>query len=223
MAAKQVYTVRLHADQVTGLEAMADKLGLSISHLIRSAVDDYLRQERERNYLDEVRADIVTAVNRLGRQVEKDRAEQQYVMAMLDYQRKFISYALPAPIDSLAANQILEKREKHFIDSIPLLFANKSRAKVTEKIQKSNLDLSDEESNSEQLHALEPESEFHSVASESVSVSDKIISQKNVDLAVPFVEKDFARAAGAKWDKERKTFYAPAGTNLSLLEKWISK
>ena len=145
MAAKQVYTVRLDADQVTGLEAMADKLGLSISHLIRSAVNDYLHQERERNYLDEVRADIVTAVNRLGRQVEKDRAEQQYVMAMLEYQRQFISRTLPIPTDSVAADQTLARREKHFIDSIPLLFANKSRAKVTEKIEKSNLDLSHDE------------------------------------------------------------------------------
>lgn len=42
-------------------------------------------------------------------------------------------------------------------------------------------------------------------------------------LAVPFKEKDQARAAGAKWDTERKAWYAPAGADLGALSKWVPK
>ncbi len=42
-------------------------------------------------------------------------------------------------------------------------------------------------------------------------------------LAVPFPEKDKARAAGAKWDKEAKAWYAPAGADLQALAKWVPR
>lgn len=135
MAPKQVYTVRLDADQVKALEAKADGLGLSVGHLMRTAINEYLRQEEERDYLDEVRADIVTAINRLGRQVEKDRVEQQHVMGMLDYLRGWLSFTIPAPVDPVAARAIQKTRNEHFLASLPSLFINKSRAKVTAKFQ----------------------------------------------------------------------------------------
>ena len=135
MAAKQVYTVRLDADQVKALEAKADGLGLSVGHVMRTAIAEYLRQEQERDYLDEVRADIVTAINRLGRQVEKDRVEQQHVMGMLDYLRLWLTFTLPTPVDTAAAKEIQHARNEHFLASLPALFVNKSRAKVTAKFQ----------------------------------------------------------------------------------------
>jgi putative DNA primase/helicase len=42
-------------------------------------------------------------------------------------------------------------------------------------------------------------------------------------LAVPFPEKDQARAAGAKWDKEAKAWYAPEGAELAKVDRWIPK
>lgn len=42
-------------------------------------------------------------------------------------------------------------------------------------------------------------------------------------LAVPYPEKDKARAAGAKWDKEAKAWFAPAGADLEQLAKWVPK
>jgi putative DNA primase/helicase len=42
-------------------------------------------------------------------------------------------------------------------------------------------------------------------------------------LAVPFKEKDQARAAGAKWDKDQKAWYAPPGVDMSALSKWVPK
>ena len=40
-------------------------------------------------------------------------------------------------------------------------------------------------------------------------------------LAVPYAEKDQAKAAGAKWDREAKAWFAPAGTDLQPLSAWL--
>jgi antirestriction protein ArdC/phage/plasmid primase-like uncharacterized protein len=42
-------------------------------------------------------------------------------------------------------------------------------------------------------------------------------------LAVPFKEKDAARAAGARWDKEAKAWYAPPETDLAPLAQWLPR
>lgn len=40
------------------------------------------------------------------------------------------------------------------------------------------------------------------------------------NLAVPYKDREEARAAGAKWDKEKKTWYAEAGADMEKLAKW---
>ena len=42
-----------------------------------------------------------------------------------------------------------------------------------------------------------------------------------VYLAVPYKEKDQAKAAGAKWDREAKRWYAPEGLNLTQVAAWL--
>ena len=135
LAAKRTYSVRLDDDQLRELEARADHIGLSVGHMIRGAITDFLRQEQEKDYLDEVRADIITAINRLARQVEKDRAEQQAVMGVLDYLRGWLAFTLPVPADKAVAQNLLEKRTQHFYDQLPALFSNKSRAKVSDRME----------------------------------------------------------------------------------------
>jgi antirestriction protein ArdC/phage/plasmid primase-like uncharacterized protein/ribosomal protein S18 acetylase RimI-like enzyme len=39
-------------------------------------------------------------------------------------------------------------------------------------------------------------------------------------LAVPFKQKDLAKKAGAKWDKEKKAWFAPVGANKENLRDW---
>lgn len=45
-------------------------------------------------------------------------------------------------------------------------------------------------------------------------------SEHRVNLAVPFSEKDAAKALGARWDKAAKVWYAPPGVDLNGLERW---
>jgi len=43
----------------------------------------------------------------------------------------------------------------------------------------------------------------------------------NVDLCVPFEEKDEAKGLGARWDVERKTWYMPAGKDERIFWRWM--
>lgn len=44
-----------------------------------------------------------------------------------------------------------------------------------------------------------------------------------IKLNVPYAEKDAARRLGARWDPALKTWYAPAGSMLTTLERWLPK
>lgn len=48
-------------------------------------------------------------------------------------------------------------------------------------------------------------------------------SQSRVDLAVPFAEKDQAKALGARWDPDVKRWYVPAGVDADAFERWFIK
>jgi exodeoxyribonuclease VII large subunit len=44
-----------------------------------------------------------------------------------------------------------------------------------------------------------------------------------IDLQVPYSEKDQAKVHGAQWDTANRTWYAPAGTDLQKLKRWLPK
>lgn len=132
MAAKQTYSVRLEEQQREQLEIRSDAIGLPVGHLIRLAIADFLRQQEEKDYLSEVEARIATAINRLGRQVEKDRAEQQLIVGMLDYLREFLAFALPPVTDKPAAREVQRERNQVFLRDLHLMMISQGRAKITE-------------------------------------------------------------------------------------------
>lgn len=39
-------------------------------------------------------------------------------------------------------------------------------------------------------------------------------------LDVPFAEKDAAKKLGARWNAERRSWYVPAGVDVSLFSRW---
>ena len=46
------------------------------------------------------------------------------------------------------------------------------------------------------------------------------LAEKRRYLAVPYAEKDAAKEAGARWDREAKSWYAPEGGDLGKLSAW---
>lgn len=138
MAVKRTYSVRLDDDQREKIEKQAEAIGLPTGHLIRLAITDFLRHQEEVDYLSEVEARISTAINRLGRQVEKDRAEQQMVVAVLDYLREWLAFTLPVPPDIGQANHLMRERNKIFLERLPLQFTSSTKAKVTTYMEAKN-------------------------------------------------------------------------------------
>lgn len=56
---------------------------------------------------------------------------------------------------------------------------------------------------------------------QSQNITEKNIAQEKTFLSVPFEAKEFAKKNGAKWDKEEKSWFAPIGTDLTPLQKWL--
>lgn len=52
---------------------------------------------------------------------------------------------------------------------------------------------------------------------------EKELAKERTALNVPYREKEAAKALGAKWDKDAKGWYAPEGTDLKPLAKWLPK
>ena len=139
MAAKQTYSVRLDADQRLQLDARAESMEVPVGCLIRLAIDAYFKQQEEKDYLSEVEKRIAVTIDRLARQVAKDRAEQQMIVGMLDYMRTWLAFTLPAPSDNNQANDLMHERDKAFLARLPLQFTNTSKAKLTTFLEEKTL------------------------------------------------------------------------------------
>ena len=49
-----------------------------------------------------------------------------------------------------------------------------------------------------------------------------MIATTNINLKVPFNEKDQAKSLGARWNAEAKLWYVPVGVDAAPFEKWLS-
>ena len=49
-----------------------------------------------------------------------------------------------------------------------------------------------------------------------------MIATSNINLKVPFNEKDQAKSIGARWNAEAKLWYVPQGVDAAPFEKWVS-
>ena len=49
-----------------------------------------------------------------------------------------------------------------------------------------------------------------------------MIATTNINLKVPFNEKDQAKSLGARWNAGAKLWYVPQGVDTAPFEKWLS-
>jgi hypothetical protein len=49
-----------------------------------------------------------------------------------------------------------------------------------------------------------------------------MIAATNINLKVPFNEKDQAKSLGARWNAEAKLWYVPQGVDAAPFEKWLT-
>lgn len=77
--------------------------------------------------------------------------------------------------------------------------------------------------------AQRPSAEHYSAAGENIQIAGdatpeearKMTAREKTWLNVPYVEKDQAREAGAKWDGKEKRWYAAVGADLNRLATWL--
>lgn len=66
-----------------------------------------------------------------------------------------------------------------------------------------------------------PKPERAAAPADRVPAAAKPEPAKRIFLAVPFAEKDEAKALGAQWSKRDKSWWVPEGTDLAAFEKWM--
>ena len=49
-----------------------------------------------------------------------------------------------------------------------------------------------------------------------------MIATTNINLKVPFNEKDQAKSLGARWNAEARLWYVPQGVDAAPFEKWVT-
>lgn len=60
-----------------------------------------------------------------------------------------------------------------------------------------------------------------SAISQAQKVTTNNPAKEKTFINVPFQEKNDARALGARWDREQKSWYIPEGVNIALFERWM--
>lgn len=74
-----------------------------------------------------------------------------------------------------------------------------------------------EATSQQEMAAVETNAEMESPSTKSTTLTDR------VNIAVPFSEKDEAKALGARWDSAEKTWYAPAGLDQDQADRLIER
>jgi antirestriction protein ArdC/phage/plasmid primase-like uncharacterized protein len=70
------------------------------------------------------------------------------------------------------------------------------------------------------LGESQPEPVSVAPPAQAAALASPVPASEIVWLSVSYAEKNQAKAAGARWDREAKSWYAPAGTDLGPLARW---
>ena len=66
------------------------------------------------------------------------------------------------------------------------------------------------------------QNEFYSSTDpDEVSIKQRLINNERVYLIVPYIERQDAKAAGAKWDKVRKSWYVLEDISIEKIKRWL--
>jgi putative DNA primase/helicase len=77
----------------------------------------------------------------------------------------------------------------------------------------------------EQTHTVEIKQEgrtaMNDATTETVSAEGQALAPR-MYLAVPYAEREAAKAAGARWDRSQRSWYVPAGVETAAFVRWLS-
>jgi len=105
-------------------------------------------------------------------------------------------------------------------DPFEIVRACRDAEKIMEYLMSREKTLELEEHERKAVEAVEPATD---VAENSLPGAAGKQSDARTYLDVPYKEKEQAKKAGAKWDWQASSWYAPIGTDLEPLRKWVPK
>lgn len=222
-------TVRFDAETLSLLEAMAADRGMPVAGVVRSACDLYLKDQKLGAELEGVEGRLAASIlrtqnemeamgKRLSKAVYRTSEDAQLTIALFDQLAKFFFFSTPEVIDRDGAAALGNKRYANFLAELHHAFYTRRRkAALAEK-----LELMEGRAESDESEADGPE--WFVADDDDRAEAVALASQDEppgIWLAVPFAERDAAKMAGAKWDKEAKAWFAPAGLDMTELQRWL--
>ena len=176
-------------------------------------------QQEEKQILDEnIEIEEVSTIN------QREPFSIMIIGAIEQMQDKELSLkTLEHSLPVLTKGVELEEMETAIVKTKDLLLHNQLDESIKEEIEKLVSMLTNIHQNMEKAYAKDREESLNqSIAQNDQALKKRVNSfyEEKTFLAVPYQEKEEAKRAGAKWDKQAKSWYAPKGTDKSKLQSW---
>lgn len=229
MATKQDrVTVRFDGETMGQLEGLAEAKNMPIAGVVRAACDLYIKDQKLGAELDSMETRLAASfiktqaeIDRLGKKVARavyrSGDDVQLLIALFDQMAKFHFSTTPEVIDRQAAAALGNQRHAAFIADLHKAYSSRKRKSL---IATQMDELAEDEPGGEAAAPADPGLDW-----EDADDQDQAQGSDGADrqplAAVAFADRERARAAGACWDKEAKTWYAPAGIDLGPLQEWL--
>lgn len=222
-------TVRFDAETLGLLEAMAADRGMPVAGVVRAACDLYLKDQKLGAELEGVEGRLAGSIlrtqndmeamgKRLSKAVYKAAEDVQLTIALFDQLAKFFFYSTPEVIDREGMAALGHKRYARFMAELHTAFYTRRRkAALAENLESINEGTSGDKAGEDGPDWIMSDDEDLDAPWE----TEQSTTSQRTRLDVPFSEKDAAMKAGAKWDSEAKSFYAPPGVDMSELQRWL--
>ncbi|EDM82099.1 hypothetical protein [Limnobacter sp. MED105] len=127
MDKKRLTTVRFDGPQYAELELAAKDRGMSVSALVRTCVEEFLRSEGRAAELIEFEARMAASLERFGKGVNQANNDVQLLIAIVDQACQFLFFATPEVVDKSSAQIVGNRRYKEFVEALKNSFSTRNK------------------------------------------------------------------------------------------------
>jgi len=138
MEKKRLTTVRFEESLHAKLELAAKDRGMSVSALVRTCVDDFLKAEGRSLELAEFEARMAASLEKFGKGVGQAGNDVQLLIAIVDQVTQFLFFATPEVVDKESAQIVGNRRYEAFVNELKNSFSTRTKkSEISQKIEDS--------------------------------------------------------------------------------------